>query len=140
MTLFDLHTFGPGSGDRVIARPRRAGELRRIWRWVRAHELPAQVVLVLMAVAVAYLALVFGLLVGAGIAPCVAAALPLGASPMRPAVERGNGPRLVGAANLCPIKRARRGPCAPQAQGAWRPRRSAFSSPVPKPRRSFFRR
>jgi hypothetical protein len=38
---FDDVSFGPG--DRVIDRPRRAGDLRQIWRWVRAHEWPAQV-------------------------------------------------------------------------------------------------
>jgi hypothetical protein len=48
-----------------------APELRRIWRWVRAHELRAQMVLMLGAVAIAALALVFGLLVGAGIAPMI---------------------------------------------------------------------
>jgi len=68
MTLFDLHTFGR-PGARVIERPRRADELRRIWRWVRAHEWPAQVVLVLGAVAIAAVVFVLGLLVGAGIAP-----------------------------------------------------------------------
>jgi hypothetical protein len=38
-------------------------------RWGRAHEWPAQVVLVLGAVAIAAVVFVFGLLVGAGIAP-----------------------------------------------------------------------
>jgi hypothetical protein len=69
MSLFDPHIFGPGPGDRVIERPRRPGELRRIWRWVRAHEWPAQAVLVLGAVAIAAVVFVVGLLVGAGIAP-----------------------------------------------------------------------
>jgi hypothetical protein len=41
-------------------------------RWVRAREWPAQVVLVLMIVTVCYVALVFWLLVGAGVAPWVA--------------------------------------------------------------------
>jgi hypothetical protein len=74
MSLFDPHAFGPGPGDRVIERPRprRPGELRQIWRWVRAHEWPAQVVIITGAVAVCYLAFVFGLLLGAGIAPMVA--------------------------------------------------------------------
>jgi len=45
------------------------GELRRIVRWVRREHWSAQVVLALMAVAIAALALVFGLLVGARIAP-----------------------------------------------------------------------
>jgi hypothetical protein len=38
-------------------------------RWTRRHHWTAQVVLVLGAVAIAALALVFGLLIGAGIAP-----------------------------------------------------------------------
>jgi hypothetical protein len=59
MSFFDSHAFGPGPGDRVIERPRRAGDLRQIWHWVRAHEWPAQIVLMLGA---------FGLLVGARIA------------------------------------------------------------------------
>jgi hypothetical protein len=67
MSLFDPHAFGPGRGDRVIERPRRPSELRQIWRWVRAHEWPAQVVL--GAVAIAAVVFVFALLVGAGIAP-----------------------------------------------------------------------
>jgi hypothetical protein len=71
MSLFDPHTFGPGPGARVIERPRprRPGELRWLWRWVRAHEWPAQIVLMLGAVAIAAVVFVFGLLVGAGIAP-----------------------------------------------------------------------
>jgi hypothetical protein len=44
-------------------------ELRQIWRRVRAHEWPAQVVFMLGAVAIAAVVFVFGLLVGAGIAP-----------------------------------------------------------------------
>jgi hypothetical protein len=71
MSLVDPHTFGPAPGDRVIERPRRAGELRQIWRWVRAHDWPAHVVLVLGAVAIASVVFVFGLLVGAGVAPVI---------------------------------------------------------------------
>jgi hypothetical protein len=70
MSLFDPVSFGPGPGDRAIERPRpRPGELRQIWRWVRAHQWPAQVVL--GAVAIAAVVFVFGLLVGAGIAPMI---------------------------------------------------------------------
>jgi hypothetical protein len=45
--------------------------LRRgqIWRWTRQHHWTAQIVLVLGAVAIAAVVFVFGLLVGAGIAP-----------------------------------------------------------------------
>jgi hypothetical protein len=45
MTLFGPHTFGPGTGDHAETFRRPPGELRRIWRWVRAHVLPAQMVL-----------------------------------------------------------------------------------------------
>jgi hypothetical protein len=69
MSLFDPDAFGPGPGDRVIERPRRAGELRQIWRWVRREHWTVQIVLMLGAVTIAALVFVFGLLVGAGIAP-----------------------------------------------------------------------
>jgi hypothetical protein len=71
MSLFDPHTFGPGPGARVTERPRprRPGELRQIWRWVRREHWPAQVVIVLGAVAIAAVVFAVGLLVGAGIAP-----------------------------------------------------------------------
>jgi hypothetical protein len=69
LQTFDAVAFGPGRGDRVIERPRRAGELRQIVRWVRREHWSARVVLVLMAVAVAAVVFVVGLLVGAGIAP-----------------------------------------------------------------------
>jgi hypothetical protein len=71
MTLFDPHAFGPGPGDRVIERlrPRRPSELRQIWRWMRREHWTAQIVLMLGAVTIAALVFVFGLLVGAGIAP-----------------------------------------------------------------------
>jgi hypothetical protein len=73
--LFDAEAFGPGPSDGPPANVhyvvdislRQPGELCRIWRWVRREYWTAQVVLALMAVAVAYIALVFGLLVGAGI-------------------------------------------------------------------------
>ena len=55
--------FGPGPGDRAIERPRRAGELRQIARWVGRHHWTAQVVLALMAVAVAAVVFVVGLVV-----------------------------------------------------------------------------
>jgi hypothetical protein len=67
---FDAVAFGPGPRD-IVMRRRPPSDLRRLWRWVRAHEWPAQVVLVLMIVTVCYVALVFWLLVGAGVAPWV---------------------------------------------------------------------
>jgi hypothetical protein len=70
---FDAVAFGPGRGDRVIERPRREGELRQIVRWARREHWTAQVVLVLMAVAVATVVFVVGLLFGAGFASWVAA-------------------------------------------------------------------
>jgi hypothetical protein len=65
MDLFDPVAFGPEPGSR----PHREGELRRIWRWVRREHWTAQVVILTGAVAVAYIAAVTGLLVGAGVAP-----------------------------------------------------------------------
>jgi hypothetical protein len=61
--------FGPRPDDVVIERPRPQppGDLRRLWRWVRREHWTAQIVLALMVVTVCYLALVFGLLVGAGL-------------------------------------------------------------------------
>jgi hypothetical protein len=67
MTLFDPHTFGPGHGDHVIEPQRPPGELRRIVRWVRREHWSAQVVIALMVLAVCYIALVGGLLIGAGV-------------------------------------------------------------------------
>jgi hypothetical protein len=66
---FDPVAFGPGPADRVIVRPQpwRPGELRRLWRAVRAESLPAQAVIITGAVAVPYLLFVFGLLLGAGL-------------------------------------------------------------------------
>jgi hypothetical protein len=54
-------------------RPRQRGDdLARAWRWIRRHQLPAQVVLVLGVVTIGYALLVLGLLLGAGIAPWLA--------------------------------------------------------------------
>ena len=50
-------------------RRRPPGDIARFVRWTRGHHWTAQIVLWLGAVTVAYLALVFGTLVGAGIAP-----------------------------------------------------------------------
>jgi hypothetical protein len=102
MTLFDPHTFGPCPGDRAIERPRRVGDLRRLWRRVQREHWTAQIVLVLGAVAIAAVVFVVGLLVGAGVAPWFAfdrhvsviyrpLAPPVGTSPMRPAVEHDCG-------------------------------------------------
>jgi hypothetical protein len=94
--LFDAESFGPGLGDRKLS------DLRRIWRWSLRLPWPARVVLWLMALAVCYIALVAGMLVGAGIAPWFAfdrhvsviyrpLAPPVGTSPMRPAGEHDRG-------------------------------------------------
>jgi hypothetical protein len=58
--LIKFAPFGPA---------KKMSEATRIWRWVRTHEWPEQIVLVLGAVAIAAVMFVFGLLVGAGIAP-----------------------------------------------------------------------
>jgi hypothetical protein len=67
----DAVAFGPGSGDRVFERPRRAGALRQMVRWVRREHWSAQIVIVLAAIAVAAVVFVVGPLVGAGIGPMV---------------------------------------------------------------------
>jgi hypothetical protein len=64
---FDAVASGPGPRD-IVMRRRPPSDLRRLWRWVRAREWPAQVEIV----TVCYVALVFWLLVGAGVAPWVA--------------------------------------------------------------------
>jgi hypothetical protein len=43
-------------------------DLRRLWRWVRAHEWPARAGIITEAVAVAYLIFIMGLLLGVGLA------------------------------------------------------------------------
>jgi hypothetical protein len=71
--------FGPatGNGVRVVARreagePRRLGDLRQIARWIGRHQQPAQVVIALMVIAASMLAMVIGMLVGAGVEPWLA--------------------------------------------------------------------
>jgi hypothetical protein len=65
---FDAVAFGPGPRD-IVMRRQPPGDITRLVRWTRQHHWTAQIVLWLGAVTVCYLALVFGLLVGAGIAP-----------------------------------------------------------------------
>jgi len=59
--LFDLEwdtTPQPG---------RFAADWRRHARWLRSHQWPARVVIVLMEITVAYIAFVLGIVVGAGL-------------------------------------------------------------------------
>ena len=65
MDLFDARTYGPQPDDRQLSAWRR--EWHRHARWLRSHHWSARLVIVIGEVAVAYLALVFGLLVGAGL-------------------------------------------------------------------------
>jgi hypothetical protein len=71
MTLFDRHTFGPGSDDRVIERPARPSKLRRLCALGSRARVAGTVVVMLGAVAIASVVFVFWLLVGAGIAPMI---------------------------------------------------------------------
>jgi hypothetical protein len=71
--------FGPAPGDvaRVVVRreagePRLLGDLRQIVRWIGRHQQSAQVVIALMVIAASMLALVVGMLVGAGGEPWLA--------------------------------------------------------------------
>jgi hypothetical protein len=73
IALFDVEAYGPHPGDRIITvRRRQPSELRRIVRWIGQHHWTAQIVLWLGVVTVCYLALVLGMLFGAGIAPWLA--------------------------------------------------------------------
>jgi hypothetical protein len=64
-----------GPGDvvrREAGEPRRLGDLRQIARWIGRHQQPAQVVIALMVIAASMLAMVIGMLVGAGVEPWLA--------------------------------------------------------------------
>jgi hypothetical protein len=67
---FDVVAFGPGPRD-IVMRQRPTGDITRLARWTQQHHWTAQIVILLGCVAIAVLALVFGLLVGAGIAPFI---------------------------------------------------------------------
>jgi hypothetical protein len=58
--LFDPDTFGPQPGDRQLS------GIRRHLEWIGQHEWPARIVIVVGEITLAYLCLVFGMLVGAG--------------------------------------------------------------------------
>ena len=62
MDLFDARTYGPQPDDRQLSAWHR--EWHRHARWLRSHHWSARLVIV---TAVAYLALVFGILFGVGI-------------------------------------------------------------------------
>jgi hypothetical protein len=59
--LFDAGSFGPQAGDGQLS------TLRRHLEWIGRHEWPARIVIVTGEVALIYLALVFGLLIGVGL-------------------------------------------------------------------------
>jgi hypothetical protein len=53
--------------DALIQAPRQRGDLVRLWRWIRRHQLPAQAVLIVGLLTVAYLLLIFGVLLGVAV-------------------------------------------------------------------------
>ena len=53
--------------DALIQAPRQRGDLVRLWRWIRRHQLPAQAVLIVGLLTVAYLLLIFGILLGVAV-------------------------------------------------------------------------
>jgi hypothetical protein len=63
--LFDPFTFGPQPGGRQLS------GLRRHIAWIGRHQWPARIVIVVGEITLAYIALVLGLLIGAGIAPWI---------------------------------------------------------------------
>jgi hypothetical protein len=65
MDLFDTRAFGPPPHAQPLPVWRR--DFRRHSRWLRGHHWAAQIVIVTGELALAYLALVFGILFGVGI-------------------------------------------------------------------------
>jgi hypothetical protein len=59
--LFDTDSFGPQPGDR------RLSAFRHHLAWIGQHEWPARIVIILGEITVAYIALVLGMLFGAGV-------------------------------------------------------------------------
>ena len=53
--------------DALIQAPRQRGDLVRLWRWIWRHQLPAQAVLIVGLLTVAYLLLIFGILLGVAV-------------------------------------------------------------------------
>jgi hypothetical protein len=66
--LFDVRTFGPQPTDPDLSRWRR--EWQRHARWLATFNWPERLVIIIGEIAVAHLALVFGMLVGAAAAAC----------------------------------------------------------------------
>jgi hypothetical protein len=64
-TLFDAHSFGPRPGDRPLSPWRR--DWHRHARWIGRHHWTARVVIVLMEITVAYICMVFGMVIGVGL-------------------------------------------------------------------------
>jgi hypothetical protein len=65
LDFFDVRTFGPQHGDRQLSRWRC--EWHRHARWLATFTWPERLVIIIGEIAVAYLAFVFGLLVGVGL-------------------------------------------------------------------------
>jgi hypothetical protein len=65
LDLFDADSFGPEPGDRQLSRWRR--DWHRHARWLASLSWPERLVIVIGEIAVAYLCLVFGMLVGVGL-------------------------------------------------------------------------
>jgi hypothetical protein len=63
--LFDFRALGPPPDAQPLSAGRR--DWRRHARWLRSHHRPARVVIVTGEIAVAYIALVLGVLFGAGL-------------------------------------------------------------------------
>jgi hypothetical protein len=69
LDLFDVRTFGPQPGDRKVSRWRR--DWHRHARRLASFTWPERLVIIIGEITIAYLCLVFGMLVGVGIAPFV---------------------------------------------------------------------
>jgi hypothetical protein len=62
-----LELFDGIEWDDALKAPRQRGDLVRLWRWIRRHQLPAQAVLIVGLLTVAYLLLIFGMLLGVAV-------------------------------------------------------------------------
>jgi hypothetical protein len=61
--LFDSRIFGPQPRDRGLS------DFRRHLEWMRRHQWPARIAIIIGEIAIVYVILVFELLIGIGIAP-----------------------------------------------------------------------
>jgi hypothetical protein len=65
LDLFDVCTFGPRPDDRQLSRWRR--DWHRHARWLATLTWPERLVVIIGEITIAYLCLVFGMLVGVGL-------------------------------------------------------------------------